>query len=173
MNHPYVILAVVLAFSGGALLGEWDGHSRANTACDLERVTERNKLVEGWAAAAEVLRQRGDLIDKDSAARDRVLTAKLQETQHALKTATIGRSCLGGAALRVLDHSTGLRAPDSSGALPGGSARPAANPEVEGEDVATDTDVAGWIAVVADYYRRAQERIRDIRRYETGTGAAQ
>jgi hypothetical protein len=30
MNLPWMILAVVLSFAGGTLLGEWDGRSRAN-----------------------------------------------------------------------------------------------------------------------------------------------
>lgn len=154
-------LAVALLV-GGYLTGKSD----ATNACRADQADERRTRAE--AHARELLGQinRADRVAIAAARRDSELTGKLQETEHALKNATTDRPCLGGAALRVLDHATGLR-PPPAGAAEGRPAAAAADPQDE-EEVATDTDVAGWIAVAGDYYERCRARIRDIRCIDDG-----
>lgn len=161
---PYVLC---LAIGFGAAWS-WQG-SRAEArvlAIENKRQQELLDQADTWRKEVERRQALADDIDRKAAARDRELTTKLQETQHALKTATRGRPCLGGTALRVLDQTTGLRPPESAVALHGGSAAAATDPE---DEEATDTDVAGWIAIAGDYYERCRARIRDIRQYESGT----
>lgn len=160
---PY---ALCLAVGFGAAWS-WQGSRAEARVLAIENKHQQDLLDQADAWRQEVLRRQAlaDDIDRKAAARDRELTTKLQETQHALKTATRGRPCLGGTALRVLDQATGLRPPESAVALHGGSAAAAADPE---DEEATDTDVAGWIAIAGDYYERCRARIRDIRQYESG-----
>lgn len=116
-----------------------------------------------------------DRIDDAAALRTANLERQLQETQHALKTATYSRPCLGGAALRLLDRAPGLKPgpadPAFASPLYRGSAGPAADPEDQSDDYATDTQVAGWIAGAKVLYEQCRGRIRDIREWSNGTAA--
>lgn len=164
---PYLLCAGL----GFGVAWSWQGSRGEARVLAIENKHQQDLLdqADAWQKEVERRQALADDIDRKAAARDRELTNKLQETQHALKTATRGRPCLGGAALRVLDKSTGLRPPESAGALHGGSAAAAAHSEDSAEDEeATDTDVAGWIAIAGDYYDRCRARIRDIREYEAG-----
>jgi len=160
---PYLLCAG-LGF-GAAWL--WQGDRSDARALTIENKHQKDRLDQAEAWRKEVARRQAlaDDIDRKAAARERELTTKLQETQNALKTATRGRPCLGGAALRVLDQATGLRSPAPAGALHGRTAAAAADSE---DEEASDTDVAEWIAVAGDYYERCRARIRDIRRHESG-----
>jgi len=172
MNALFGLLRIVSPYLLCAGLGfgvawSWQGSRGEARVLAIENKHQQDLLdqADAWRKEVERRQALADDIDRKAAARDRELTTKLQETQHALKTATRGRPCLGGTALRVLDQATGLRPPESAGALHGGSAAAAADPE---DEEATDTDVAGWIAVAGDYYERCRARIRDIREYEAG-----
>lgn len=165
---PY---ALCLAVGFGAAWS-WQGSRADARVLTIQNEHQKELLDQADTWRKEVLRRQAlaDDIDRKAAARDRELTTKLQETQHALTTATHGRPCLGGAALRVLDQATGLRPPESASPLHGRPATAAAHSEIgaDDEEVATDTDVAGWIAIAGDYYERCRARIRDIRHYENG-----
>lgn len=158
---PYV-LCLALGFGSA---WSWQGARADARVLVVEQAAAKKEIDQAHAWQAEVMRRQAlaDDIDRKAAARDRELTTKLQETQHELKTATRGRPCLGGAALRVLDHATGLQPPEPAGPLHGRPAAAATDPE---DEEATDTDVAGWIAIAGDYYERCRARIRDIRQYE-------
>lgn len=167
-----LLLALAIFATGFGAGWSWQG-SRADAR--MGTLTTQHEKATGDAArlAAKKLKDaqdRADAIDKAAAARDAAQTAKLQETQHALKTATRNRPCLGSAALRVLDKSPGLRLapadPAPAGAFHRGSAAPASDPEDGG--YATDTQIAGWIAVAGDLYERCRNRVRDIRAWNEG-----
>lgn len=168
-NLVTIITAVITAT---LLLGGFSaGRGIERTACKLESANERNRLLGEWQERVLDEIALADDIDRRAVLRDNELNNKLQETQHALKTATTGRACLGGAALRLLDQSTGLRPPAGAaypGALSDRSAAAAAHSTDGADSEATDTDVAGWITLAGDYYERCRERIRDIRRIESG-----
>ena len=169
MFSPFNLIAAAVSI---ALLlgGYFTGRDAGRAAGEIDRAAERNRLLGEWQARVLDEVERADRIDSAAAQRATRLDKVLQETRHALKTTTAGRACLGGAALRVLDHAPGLRAPapdPAAGALHDGSARAAADPAGEEfEDIATDTDVAGWIADAGALYERCRDRIRDIRAYE-------
>lgn len=169
-----LLLALTLFGGGFAAAWSWQG-SRGDarvSAVEAGHAQEKIRQDAAWRKDIERRQARADAIDRAAAERDRTLNAKLKETQHALTTATLGRPCLGGAALRLLDQSTGLRPPtpaELAGTLYGGSAAAAADSESAGDEVfATDSGVSEWIAVAGDYYERCRARIRDIRQYESG-----
>lgn len=145
----------------------WQGSRGEARLLALENRYRQEKLDQAAALRREVERRQAlaDEIARRAAAREQALTIKLEETHHALKTATRGRPCLGGAALRVLDQSTGLRPPAAAGPSDGRAAAAAADPA---DEEASDGDVAGWIAIAGDYYERCRERLRAIRQFAEG-----
>lgn len=164
--NALIALAIFLAGFGAAW--SWQGARGDLRSAEL-RLEHADAAYEAAAAAARRLKAKNDLADtitRDGARREAALDRQLQETHHALKTATLGRPCLGGAALRLLDKTPGLR-PDPGAAPAGppdrGSAAPAADPA---DEEASDTDVADWIATAGRYYQRCRDRLADIRRYE-------
>lgn len=177
MNALFGLLRIVSPYLLCAGLGfgvawSWQGSRGEARVLAIENKHQQELLdqADAWRKEVERRQALADDISRRAAARDRELITKLQETQHALKTATRGRPCLGGIALRVLDQATGLRPPEPAGPLHGRPAAAAAHSEngADDEAVATDTDVAGWIAIAGDYYERCRARIRDIREYEAG-----
>ena len=171
-----LLIALVIFLAGFGAAWSWQGSRGEASLANLTAQQEKSGRLAATAAARKLkdAEDRADAIDKAAKARDDEQTKKLQETQNALKAATRNRLCLGGAALRLLDQSPGLRlgpaVPETPGALHGGSAAAAADPangEEEG-DYSTDTQLAGWIATAGDLYERCRNRIRDIRAWSEG-----
>lgn len=169
--RPLIALLIFLVGFGAAWT--WQADRAGARIATLQR-DQATKSADATRMAAKNLKDaqdRADAIDKAGAARAAEQEKKLQEVQHALKTATRGRPCLGGPALRLLEQSPGLRLapaePAPAGPLHGGSTAPATDPEDEG-GYATDTDIAGWIAVAGGLYEKCRGRIRDIRAWEDG-----
>lgn len=170
MSRIWVVFAFVVGFG---VAWDWQGARADARVMDLQRQAAVRQAEEAAASAAALRRERDrtDQITRAAGQREAALDTKLQETQRALKTATTGRPCLGGAALRVLDQSTGLRPPPGSAlasVLDRGYAGAAADPS--GEEAASDTDVAEWIATSGRYYERCRARIHDIREWQDGAG---
>jgi hypothetical protein len=172
MNDALVGLIIfALGFGAG---WSWQG-SRADVRVDTLITAQEKSARTAATTAAEKLKaaqDRTDAITEAAAARSAAQTAKLQETQNALKTATRNRPCLGAPALRLLGQSPGLRLGPADRALAGAPDRrpaaAAADPADEG-DYATDTQLADWIATAGDLYERCRSRIRDIRTWSEGT----
>lgn len=163
-----ISLAIFLAGFGAAW--SWQGARSGLALADL-RARHSDQALDAATAAARRIKEKADLADtitRDRTRREAALDRQLQEARHALKSATLGRPCLGGAALRLLDQSPGLR-PDAEPAPAGtpdrGSAGSATDSTDE-EDEASDTDVAEWIVTAGRYYARCRGRLADIRRYE-------
>lgn len=161
MRILMIVLFVALGIGYGGWYGEHQKH-RADVAklqkdasdkdAEQERSTRTNLQAAIYYANQMTIAQ---------AARDADRATKQQEISHAIKSATSGRPCLGGAALRLLDTAPGLHAPNLANANGGaGGAKPTASTTAsdEGEDVATDTDIAEWINVAAGLYQRCSER---------------
>lgn len=177
--NPIAALLIFLAGFGAAW--SWQGSRGEAQVADLKHEHSQQALDAATIALRKlkVANDRADAIDKAAAARAAAQTAKLQETQHALKTATRNRPCLGNAALGVLGQSPGLRlgpaVAETPGPLHDGPAAAAADPAHQGDeegdeegDYATDTQIADWIATAGDLYERCRSRIRDIRAWSEG-----
>jgi hypothetical protein len=183
-------LPLVLIFAGGfGMAWNWQANNidalTSAHAAEIARLHEaETKMLLDQAALwrAEIKRKAdlADVIDTHRVAENARQARELKETKDALKAATTGRPCLGGAALRLLDQPAGLRpAAGAESLLPAGAlqdraARPAADPahqgEGDGDEYATDTDIAGWIATARDLYEQCRGRLDDIRRYDDGGG---
>lgn len=182
---PYLACLAI----GAAAAGGWhglriDALTRAHDAEIAKlHVAETKRLLDQAAIWRAEIKRKADLaddIDRARAATTARQARQLKETQDALKAVTTGRPCLGGAALRVLDQPASLRPTAGAALLPAGAlqdpaARPAADPAQQGQagdgdEYATDTDIAGWIATARDLYEQCRGRIDDIRRYDDGGG---
>lgn len=177
---PYLAcLAIGATAAGGwqelridALLSAHDAKIARLHDVETKRLLDQ---AESWRAEVKRKADLADDIDRKRAAATARQARQLKETQDALKAATTGRPCLGGAALRLLDQSAGLRPAAGASILPAGAlqdaaARPAADSAHQGGDYATDTDIAGWVAVARDLYEHCRGRLDDIRRYDDGGG---
>jgi hypothetical protein len=132
-------------------------------------------LAAAWRAEAERKAALADDIDRKRAAENLSLARQLQEKKNALAAVTFGRPCLGHAALGLLKQPAGARPGLDAmrpGSLPDGPAGPAADQADQaaaaGDDYATDTAVADWIADASSLYEQCRNRIRDIRCYTGG-----
>lgn len=165
-------LGAAMAWSAAAMRIDDIRSAHAAEIASL-RAAETDRLLrqaDAWRSEVERRAALADDIDRQRAAEIDRQARQLQETHNALKTATTGRPCLGGAALRVLDHAAGLRPPAvPAGALQAAAAGPAADPP-DGDAYASDADVAGWIATAADLYEQCRGRVDDIRHYDDGGG---
>jgi hypothetical protein len=158
----FILVGILISLLLGAY---YIGNTVASNACRADRATEQRKRA--VAHSRELLNQinRADRVAITASVRDAAYAVKLQEIQREIKDATTGRACFGGAALRVLDHATGLKPPPAG--LPQDRSAPAAA-DSAGEDVATDTDVADWIVKAGTLYEQCRSRIRDIRCIDDG-----
>lgn len=182
---PYLACLAI----GAAAAGGWQGLriDALTSAHDAEiarlHEVETKRLLGQAEIWRDEVKRKADLaddIDRARAATTVRQARQLKETQDALNAVTTGRPCLGGAALRVLDQPTGLRPAAGAALLPAGAlqdpaARPATDPARQGQagdgdEYATDTDVAGWIAEARDLYEQCRGRLDDIRRYDDGGG---
>ena len=102
---------------------------------------------------------RGDKLAGQLVVTESALNKKTLEVSREVARVTAGRPCLGAGAVRLLNNP---HHPGDVATVPQASGQP----DAEGGAVATDTDVAGWIAIAGDYYERCRARIRDIRQYE-------
>lgn len=167
------IAALVVFLAGFGLAWTWQA-DRAEARVQTLTASHAQAAANAARRAAQTLsaaQERADQIDRDAEARTATLEKQLQETQHALSTATRNRPCLGGPALGVLEQSAGIRLgpvlPAPAGPPDGGPAAAAADPADAGE-YATDTDVAKWIAAAGVLYEQCRARIRDIRELNEG-----
>ena len=166
-----LLVALTLFGSGFGVAWTWQG-DRAEVRIKTIAQAHEKARADDATEVARALKQkqdRADEIDRVASYRALVLNQKLQETQNALKTATRGRPCLGGPALRLLGQSPGLSLgtvlPDAAGTLHGrsGAAAAAANDAQDDGEYASDTQIADWIAVAGAQYDRCRSMIGDIR----------
>lgn len=152
MNLPWLILAFVLVFAGGTLLGEWDGAGRARSACEQRALDYTVAQAEAQVAELDAERARSDALAARVIAAETDTRTVYKEVIREIPQATIGRPCLGPDALGLLD-----RFPAAVAVLP--PAPPAAVlPADQGEAFATDTEVAAWIADSIEQHERERQR---------------
>ena len=139
---------------GGALLG-WVG-------TDLYYRTEIAQLELDQAEAAKAAavaagerlaeaNDRADALSSALAATELTINHTALEMTREIPRVTTGRPCLGPGAVRLLNRAPGAGA----GAVPEAPGTPAA----EGAAVATDTDVAGWIAGARQHHETCRSRL--------------
>lgn len=143
--------AVVVAFAGGVLLGEWDGGDRARAACEQRALEFTVAQADAQVAALAAARAKADTLAARLAAAETRTRTVYKEIVRELPAATLGRPCLGDDALGLLDRFAGLAPLDP---LPAAAGQPADS----GGSVATDTQIAGWIAAAWEQHERERQR---------------
>jgi hypothetical protein len=148
MNFAFAnaeLLALVLALctaAGGFVAGT----SVADNACAAAQAKQLQAALQAQQAATT----RGDVLTRSLLQQQSQIDVLKLEAHRAITQATTGRTCLGGAALRVLNSAPGitvdLPAPASSAAAAGGA-------------VSTDTDIALWVADTGAAYDVCRARL--------------
>lgn len=156
---PEAIRALVLGvfaaliFAAGWQVEGW----RKDAEIDRIERDHAEQRADDARAAAEVITaalKRGEDLLVRLAAAESTRDIALQETQDALRKVTTGKPCLSGAAVRLLNESNGLKA-----AVP---AVPSGEPARADAAVATDTDVAQWVAYAIRSYDTCRGRLDAI-----------
>lgn len=145
-------IALLIFFAGWQVEG-W----RKDAEIDRIERAHAEQRADDARAAAEVITaalKRGEDLLVRVAAAESTRDIALQETRDALRKVTTGKPCLSGAAVRLLNESNGIKA-----AVP---AVPPGEPARADAAVATDTDVAQWVAYAIRSYDTCRGRLDAI-----------
>jgi len=149
-----------LLFAAGWQINGW----RKNAEIDrIERAHAEQRAHDAEAASAEIAAAvaRGDHLAGRVAAAETAREIAHQEKTDALRKVTTGRPCLGGAAVRLLNQSPGIRPVPA----------PAGQPAGADAAFASDTDVAQWAATAIRYYDTCRGRLDAIGEFFNGEAA--
>ena len=118
------------------------------------------------AQALQAVAARGDVLTSTLLSRQSQIDQLQRERRDAIQKVTTGRTCLDGAALRLLSGAPGLRvgggaAPPGGAAAAGGATASAADigASAQSERISTDTDVAGWALDAAGRFETCRNRL--------------
>lgn len=130
-------------------------------------IKKQNDQLQAAAAQLTAEQARGDALTTGLLTQQTTIDQLTQEAHHAITTATTGRVCLDGNALRVLNRAPGLRtqlAPSSGVAAAHGA--PAATADdadstatSSGDEFATDTQLADWAIDAAAQFETCRIRL--------------
>lgn len=184
----------VAALLAGAAVGGWAAWHLGRAPLKTELAQLRSAQAEttrlaalASAARLQAAQQRSEALATDllnTLATNHQLT---EEVTDALQTATAGRACLSGPALRLLNRSPGITVAGldglptprpgaaAAGAAPAAAADAAGPPSAGAEQppasVATDTDVATWIANAGQQYEACRARLNALIAWHANTPA--
>lgn len=151
----------LLALLAGVALGTWAGYTqgRAPLQTDLAQLREAHSETARLAALASTARlvqaqARSDTLTVQLVGQITANDSLTLEKTRALKTATAGRACLSERALRLLHGAPGITV-----ASPGPVSTPGPGVAAPNATVATDTDLAGWIANTGNLYEQCRSRL--------------
>lgn len=137
---------IVAAVSVSLLLGSYfTGRDAGKTACEADWATERTGLVAVWKQEVDRKQAVADDLARGLAKAEQARTIVYKETVREIPAATLGRPCLSGDALGLLDRFAGAAA---------GLPAPAGEPADQGDAAASDTQVAQWVAEAIEQHER-------------------
>lgn len=151
------LIVAALALIGAALGGASLMADRKDA--EISRINEGHQADVARNAQAALARlttaqKRGDDLTSQLAAAEAARQTLAEEKSNAIRRLTVGRPCLDGAVVRVLNQPAGLK--------------PTAVPETAGEPAdpnggfATDTDVGLWIGTCQRSYDTCRGRLQAI-----------
>jgi prophage endopeptidase len=165
MTPETIKIAIVAAIAALLFAAGWQVNGwRKDAEIDrIERAHAEQRAHDAEVASAEIAAAvaRGDQLAGRVAAAETAREIAHQEKTDALRKVTTGRPCLGGAAVRLLNQSPGIRA------VPG----TASQPVLVDAAFATDTDVAQWAALAIRYYDTCRGRLDAIGEFFNGEAA--
>ena len=151
------LIVAGLALAGAAIGGASLMADHKNT--EISEIHRQQAEAEAWAAKAATARlnaaQRwNDALLARVSASESALQAQTEEKNDAIRRITVGRPCLGSAAVRVLNQPAGIKP----------AAVPAASAGLLADDAAfaTDTDVGIWISNCRRSYDTCRGRLQAI-----------
>lgn len=156
LNAILWVCAVVLAcciFLLGLKLGYSAGDARL-ARLEASRATEKQQAADDALTRIVAAQARGDQLQSRLLAAESARQTLALEKDREIRRLTVGRPCLAGAAVRLLN-------------MPDGS-KPGAVSEAAGESApadagfATDTDVAGWVGFCRRSYDTCRGRLQAI-----------
>lgn len=157
---PEIIKNIILvAFAALIFMAGWTVEGWRKDA-EIDRM-HRAYAEERTRAATQAAAELKAAVDRGNALAARVTAAEstrdiaLQETQDALRKVTTGKPCLGGAAVRLLNHSVDTANMPTATSQPAGAAAAAATDS----DYVSDTDIALWAAFARRSYDTCRGRI--------------
>lgn len=149
---PNPLNLVVAAVSIAVVVGGYlTGRDHGRAACETGWQQRELDLAALWRAEVERRQARADDLARRLAAAETRTRTVHQEVIREIPSATLGRPCLGPDALGLLDRFPGL-AP--AGGLPDAAGEPVDSAGA----VATDTQIAGWIADAWEQHERERAR---------------
>lgn len=151
------VIVTLLALAGSAICGAalMADHKNAEISdMKAEQSASAARAAQVALSRLVVERQRGDRLVAQLAALETDLKTLNEEKDHAIRRLTVGRPCLGGAAVRVL-NGTSQRTAAAMSSPAGQSA------DADG-GFASDTDVGLWIGNAQRAYRTCQGRLKAI-----------
>jgi len=161
------LAACAAAITGAAVMHQIDRVEIAHlhqAAAEREReLATRALRVHEQADDAAALAQAA--YDSASLAIDQLM----QERDHAITAAATGRACLGSRVLRVLDGAPGVSVAGlpsaASGAADAAAAASTDPDQADGDQIATDADVAAWAVAAGGQYEQCRARIVALNSY--------
>jgi len=162
ITFALAILIALLAFAIGWTVAGW------RKDAEIARLKTDHQTAVASAATAAAARladaqKRGNDLQLRLAQTESTRDQLAQEKDREIRRITVGRPCLGSAAVRVLNQATE-------------QPQPAAMPAAAGEPVrtdaafATDTDVGIWIGQCRRSYDTCRGRLAAIAEFEAGEG---
>lgn len=153
-----------LALAAGVAAGAYGGYTFGRAPLQLELAQAHQASAESQRQQAQAslralhaAQQRGDQLSQRLAASERQRARLTQEKTHAIRQATVGRTCLDAAALRLLHHAPGLSV-EHADRLPAPTSGAAAARAL----VATDTDIATWAIHAGAQHQSCRERLQAL-----------
>lgn len=148
----------VLALVGAIFMAgcAFEGWRKEVEIADLKRDAARQKENDATTAQRVLLQAlaRGDALTHRLSVAQAAIESLTEEKKDAIRRLTVGRPCLGGAAVRVLNQPAGLQ----PAAVPAAASEPAADDAA----FATDTDVGIWIATCQRGYDTCRGRLQAV-----------
>lgn len=164
------VLGTVIFLVGLLAGGAFENWKRDNVKDDLASLKVTNAEAHAATDAAALARfqvaaARSDQLEKKLHDTEDQLHQLSEEKRRAVKPLTTGRTCLTAAAVRVLNADTRNAPGGVPAAIVGSAPADAAastDPDVDGEEEATDADVAGWAIIAKEQYGVCRQRLQNL-----------
>jgi hypothetical protein len=145
-------LVLLLVWSGSSFYG---GDRWRNSAWLAKQAVQQQAALKQLQAE----QARGDALSTGLLTQAAQIDQLKEEAQHAIATATTGRTCLDSAALRVLQHAPGITlVPTTTSGAAAADGAPAALAD-GGAWYSTDTQLASWAIETAAGYETCRTRL--------------
>ncbi len=166
LSTSYVLAMGLSAFLGYRYADAQGAKSLAE--CVQGRAEQQSRALTLAEARVSAARSAGDAAVRKEAARRLLAEQQTREVKHEIQRVAVGRPCLSGELVGVLNRAPGIapggaELPADPGRAVDAAAAVAAADGARGAPYVDDADVAGWIADAAGLYDACRGRIDALR----------